>query len=72
MTPDEEPCLAAVGTVTPTGGRAPLAPPLACADVDGKGGGLMSRSGTDVGAGIRVSRALVLFIYGFAIVCTVE
>jgi uncharacterized protein YggT (Ycf19 family) len=31
----------------------------------------MSRSGTDVGAGIRVSRALVLFIYGFAIVCTV-
>ena len=31
----------------------------------------MSRSGTDAGAGIRVSRVLVLFIYGFAIVCTV-
>ena len=31
----------------------------------------MSQVGTDTGAGIRVARVLVLFIYGFAIVCTV-
>ena len=36
-----------------------------------EGGGLMSHAGTDEDIGFRVSRVLVLFIYGFAIVCTV-
>ena len=31
----------------------------------------MSQSGTEQAVGFRVSRVLVLFIYGFAIVCTV-
>lgn len=31
----------------------------------------MSQSGTDKGIGFRVARVLVLFIYGFAIACTV-
>ena len=31
----------------------------------------MSHAGTDKGTGYRVARVLVLFIYGFAIVCTV-
>ena len=31
----------------------------------------MSQAGTDQAIGFRVSRVLVLFIYGFAIVCTV-
>lgn len=31
----------------------------------------MSQSGTDKGTGFRVARVLVLFIYGFAIACTV-
>ena len=31
----------------------------------------MSQARTDTGAGFRVARVLVLFIYGFAIVCTV-
>jgi uncharacterized protein YggT (Ycf19 family) len=31
----------------------------------------MSQTGTGAGTGFRVSRVLVLFIYGFAIVCTV-
>ncbi len=31
----------------------------------------MSHAGTDTGIGLRVARVLVLFIYGFAIACTV-
>jgi uncharacterized protein YggT (Ycf19 family) len=31
----------------------------------------MSHAGTDKGTGYRIARVLVLFIYGFAIVCTV-
>jgi uncharacterized protein YggT (Ycf19 family) len=31
----------------------------------------MSHAGTDTGIGFRVARVLVLFIYGFAIACTV-
>ena len=36
-----------------------------------EGDGLMSQARTGTSTGFRVARALVLFIYGFAIVCTV-